>query len=45
MRWKPEMAPLCIHIQRPCRKGWQFVCCTAVPVDARMWAKNNGERT
>lgn len=39
------MAPLCIHIQRPYRKGWQLVCCTAVPVDARMWAKNSGETT
>ncbi|GAA2778113.1 hypothetical protein GCM10020219_056710 [Nonomuraea dietziae] len=22
-----------------------MVCCTAVPVDERMWAKNSGERT
>ena len=33
------MTPLCIHSQRPWRNGWQFVCCTAEPVEARMWAK------
>jgi hypothetical protein len=36
------MEPLCIHSQRPCRNGWQFVCCTGVPVDARMWANTIG---
>ena len=40
--WNPAMEPLCIHSQRPCRNGWQFVCCTGVPVDARMWANTIG---
>jgi hypothetical protein len=42
---KPSMNPLCIHSQRPYRNGWQFVCCTADPIAARMCAKNSGERT
>ena len=33
------MTPLCIHSQRPCRNGWQFVSCTGVPDEARMCAK------
>ena len=37
--WKPARAPLCIHSQLSWRKGWQLVCCTAEPVEARMWAK------
>src|SRR4051812_42908531 len=28
--------------QCPCRKGWQLVCCTALPIAARMCVKNNG---
>ena len=39
------MAPLCIQSQRPWRNGWQFVCCTGVPVEARMCAKTRPERT
>ena len=38
-----RMTPLCIHNHRPCRKGWQFVCWIAVPVEARMWAKTSGD--
>src|SRR3954447_18852053 len=37
------MAPLCTQSHRPYRKGWQFVCCTAVPVLARMWAMKRPE--
>src|SRR3954447_16937761 len=25
------------------RNGWQFVCCTALPIAARMWVKKSGE--
>ena len=25
------------------RNGWQLVCCTALPIAARMWVKNSGE--
>ena len=32
-----------MNSQRPCRKGWQLVCCTALPIAARMWVKNSGE--
>ena len=35
---KSAIAPLCIQSQRPCRKGWQLVCWTGVPVVARMCA-------
>ena len=41
--WKPSMKPLCIHSQRPCRNGWQLVCCTGEPVEARMCAKTSGD--
>jgi hypothetical protein len=37
------MRPLCIQSQRPWRNGCVFVSWMAVPVDARMWAKNSGE--
>ena len=37
------MTPLCIHSQRPWRKGWQFVCCTGEPDEARMCAKTSRE--
>src|SRR4029450_5785452 len=39
------MRPLWTHSQRPWRNGWQLVCWTAVPVEARMWARNSGEET
>ena len=39
------MTPLCIHSQRPWRKGWQFVCWTGEPEEARMCAKTSWERT
>ena len=42
---KSWMAPLCIQSQRPWRNGWQFVCWTGVPVEARMCAKTVRERT
>jgi hypothetical protein len=29
----------------PKAKGWQFARVEAVPVEARTWAKNRGERT
>ncbi len=32
-----------MNSQRSWRKGWQLVCCTALPIAARMWVKNNGE--
>ena len=35
------MNPLCIQSQFPWRKGWQFVCCTGDPDEARMWAKTS----
>src|SRR5215218_3078027 len=44
-RGNSRTRPLWTHSQRPWRKGWQFVCWTAVPVEARMWARNNGELT
>jgi hypothetical protein len=37
-RWKSAISPLCIHSHFPYRNGWQFVCCTGEPEDARMWA-------
>ena len=43
--WNRAIEPLCIHSQLPWRNGWQFVCCTGVPVEARMWAKTSPERT
>ena len=43
--WKSRITPLCIHSQRPWRNGWQFVCWTGLPLDARMWAKTMCERT
>ena len=43
--WKSRISPLCIHSQRPWRNGWQLVCCTGEPVEARMWAKNSGALT
>ena len=39
------MSPLCIHSQRPWRNGWQFVCWTGEPDDARMCAKTISDRT
>ncbi|CAH0281755.1 hypothetical protein SRABI26_03964 [Arthrobacter sp. Bi26] len=36
---KSLMSPLCIHSHRPWRNGWQLVCWTAEPVEARMCAK------
>ena len=42
---KSLTSPLCIHSQRSWRNGWQFVRWTAVPVEARMCAKNSGEVT
>src|SRR3954470_13917613 len=39
------MYPLCMNSQRPWRKGWQFVCCTALPIAARMCAKKCDELT
>src|SRR3954465_5469705 len=41
--WKSLIAPLCTQSQRSWRKGWQFVCCTAVPVLALMWAMKRPE--
>ena len=35
------MSPLCIQSQVPWRKGWQFVCCTGDPDEARMCAKTS----
>ena len=29
----------------PWRNGWQLVCWTAVPVEARMWARKRGDST
>ena len=43
MSWKPSTKPLCMNSQRPLRNGWQFVCCTGEPVEARMCAKTSGE--
>ena len=43
--WKLADTPLCIHSQRPWRNGWQFVCCTGDPVEARMCAKTSGDST
>ena len=43
--WKSLMRPLCMNSQRPWRNGWQFVRWTAVPLDARMWARNSGDVT
>ena len=43
MSWKPSTKPLCMKSQRPLRNGWQFVCCTGEPVEARMCAKTSGE--
>ncbi len=37
------MSPLCIHSQRPWRKGWQFVCWIGEPEEARMWANTSGD--
>src|SRR5215207_6246719 len=37
--------PLWTHSQRPWRKGWQLVCWTAVPVEARMCARKMGDST
>ena len=42
--WKSRITPLCIHSHLSYRNGWQFVSCTGLPVDARMWAKTSGER-
>lgn len=42
---KSPRCPLCIHSQRPCRKGWQFVCWTVEPLEARMCAKTSREAT
>src|SRR5215203_7075348 len=39
----PSMYPLCIHNQRPWRNGWQLVCWTGDPVDARMCASTRGD--
>src|SRR5262245_48904396 len=43
-RSSSRIAPLCMKSQRPCRNGWQFVCCTGLPIAARMCAKTSGER-
>jgi len=40
---KSRINPLCIHSQEPCRNGWQLVCWTAPPVEARMWANTTGD--
>ncbi len=32
-----------MNSQWPWRNGWQLVCCTALPIAARMWVKNSGE--
>ncbi len=45
MRVNSRISPLCIHSQRPWRKGCVFVSWIAVPVDARMCAKKSGEET
>ena len=45
MASNPSMTPLCTKSQRPCLNGWQFVCCTGVPVVARTWARNRGDST
>ena len=37
------MNPLWTNIHWPYRNGWQLVCCTGVPVEARTWARNSGE--
>ena len=39
----PLSTPLCTNSQRPWRNGWQLVCCTGVPVVARMWARKSGD--
>ena len=41
--WKSRITPLCIHSQRPWRNGWQFVCWTGEPDEARMCANTSGE--
>ena len=43
--WKPAITPLWTNSQRPWRNGWQLVCCTGVPVVARMCARNSGDST
>ena len=32
-----------MNSQRSWRKGWQLVCCTALPIAARMWVKKCDE--
>ena len=32
-----------MNSQLPWRNGWQFVCWTGEPVDARMWASTRGD--
>ena len=32
-----------MNSQRPLRNGWQFVCCTGEPVEARMCANTSAE--
>src|SRR5881628_607919 len=39
------MTPLCANSQLRWRNGWQFVCCTGVPVVARMCARKIGAST
>jgi hypothetical protein len=39
MRVQFPIMPLCMNIQRPHAKGWQFGRVTGVPVEARTWAK------
>ena len=40
---KSRIAPLCMNSQFLYRKGWQFVCWTGLPVDARTCAKTSGD--
>ena len=35
-----ERVAVVMNSQWSWRKGWQLVCCTALPIAARMWVKN-----
>ena len=41
---KPGGPPLCANNHEPLRKGWQLVCWTGVPVEARMCATTAAPR-
>src|SRR5918997_236736 len=44
-RAKSCTRPLWTQSHRPYRNGWQLVCWTAVPVEARMCARKSGDST